>query len=327
MEKLSTSRLDELAGCLSQERVIVQMHNYPDQDALASAMGLKVLLEAKGKRVEIGYEGIVDKDNTLKMIELLGIEICPQDELGLTPDDEIIIVDGQKGNINMTDFVGSEVACIDHHRVRYAETYKFQDIRSEVGACASIIASYFFENDVEMPQNVATALLYGIKMDTHNMTRGVSALDLAMFSALFSLANHEHLKIFDNYCLKIEDLEAYRTAIDTLHVVEGVGIAAVGANCSEALMASVSDFLLTLSSVRFSIVHSYRAGGVKFSVRSELERLDASDLIAKALEGFGDGGGHSDMAAGFIPRVQSEEEAEAYARLVENRIIENVRGR
>ena len=174
MEKLSTSRLDELAGCLSQERVIVQMHNYPDQDALASAMGLKVLLEAKGKKVEIGYEGIVDKDNTLKMIELLGIEICPQDELGLTPDDEIIIVDGQKGNINMTDFVGSEVACIDHHRVRYAETYKFQDIRSEVGACASIIASYFFENDVEMPQNVATALLYGIKMDTHNMTRGVS---------------------------------------------------------------------------------------------------------------------------------------------------------
>ncbi len=32
-----------------------------------------------------------------------------------------------------------------------------------------------------MPADVATALLYGIKMDTADMRRGVSQLDLDMF--------------------------------------------------------------------------------------------------------------------------------------------------
>lgn len=321
------TKLDELLSCLTKEHIIVQMHNYPDQDALASAMGLKVLLEARGKRVTIGYEGIIDKDNTLKMIELLELEIYMSDQLNLTPEDEIVIVDGQKGNINMTDLVGNEVACIDHHRVRRGEEYKFSDIRSDVGACASIIASYFLENEIAISEHVATALLYGIKMDTHNMTRSVSELDLAMFTMLFPLANHEHMKTLENSCLKIEDLEAYRTAIDTLHVVDGVGVAAVGTGCSEALIASVSDFLLTLSSVRVTLVYSYRAGGVKFSVRSEAECYDASDLIAEALKGYGDGGGHADMAAGFIPNVPDETAAQEYAGIVEERFIQRIHAR
>ncbi|MDE7326566.1 MAG: DHH family phosphoesterase [Lachnospiraceae bacterium] len=318
------TKLNELLACLNNGHVIVQTHNYPDQDALASAMGLKVLLEAKGKKVTIGYEGIIDKENTLKMMELLGIECYESSQLTLAPEDEIIIVDGQKGNINMTDLVGDEVACIDHHKIRRGEKYKFSDIRENVGACASIIGSYFFENGIKPSRQVATALLYGIRMDTHNMTRGVSKLDLAMFSRLFPMADHGHIKLLENFCLKLSDLEAYRTAIDTLHVVEGVGVAAVGAGCSEALIASVSDFLLTLSSVQVTLVYSYRAGGVKFSVRSEVECYDASDMIVEALKGLGDGGGHADMAAGFIPNVPDEQMARDYAAVVEGRFLERV---
>ncbi len=316
------SRLQELLECLTNEHVIVQMHNYPDQDALASAMGLKVLLEAAGKKVTIGYEGIIDKENTLKMIELLDIEIYPREALQLSADDEIIIVDGQRGNTNMADFTGSEVACIDHHPDKEKEEYKFRDIRSDVGACASIIAGYFMENEVAMSKNVATALLYGIKMDTHNMTRGVSPLDLQMFSWLFGAADHEKLKIFENYCLRRSDLDAYREAIDTLRIEEGVGMAGVGKDCPEAVMASVSDFLLTLSDVRVSLVHSYRAGGVKFSVRTELEQLDVSVMIREALAGMGDGGGHADMAAGFIPKLRDEQTAIMYATVVEQRMVQ-----
>ena len=315
-------RLEELLNCLTKEHVVIQMHNYPDQDALASAMALKVLLEAKGKQALICYKGIIDKENTLKMVELLGIDIHEQRELQLSEKDEIIIVDGQKGNINVMDMLGEEVACIDHHMVSREETYRYKDIRSNVGACASIMAEYFFESGVEMPQNVATALLYGIRMDTHNMTRGVSALDLEMFSKLYLIANSEHLKTFESYCLKLEDLEAYRKAIDTLKVKHGLGVAAVVPNCSEALMASVSDFLLTLSSVSLSLVYSYRAGGVKFSVRSSSEELDARLMIQQALKGIGDGGGHQDMAAGFIPNVPDEETAMQYAATVEQRFVD-----
>lgn len=33
----------------------------------------------------------------------------------MTSDDYIITVDSQKGNANILDLVGNEVACIDHH--------------------------------------------------------------------------------------------------------------------------------------------------------------------------------------------------------------------
>ena len=36
----------------------------------------------------------------------------------------------------------------------------FKDIRPDVGACASIIASYYIENDVVIDIHMATALLH-----------------------------------------------------------------------------------------------------------------------------------------------------------------------
>ena len=56
---------------------------------------------------------------------------------------------------------GQEIICIDHHPVYEHIDYRFCDIRPDVGACASIIASYYFDNDIDMPADVATALLYG----------------------------------------------------------------------------------------------------------------------------------------------------------------------
>lgn len=323
-EWTEVDKLTELLQCLKNEHIIVQMHNYPDQDALASAMGLKVLLEANGKKVTIGYDGIIDKENTLKMIELLDIEITEKTRLVLSEDDEIIIVDGQRGNTNVTDFVGRGVACIDHHAYRNNEQYVFCDIRSEVGACSSIIASYFVEHGMEISKNLATALLYGIKMDTHNLTRKLSSLDLEMHTYLYSIASHEKLKVFESFSLRMEDLSSYKVAIDSLRVKHGIGLAGVGTDCSEAVMASVSDFLMTVSSVRVCLVHSRRAGGIKFSVRSELAEVDVSVMIRKALEGLGDGGGHSDMAAGFIPCVPDEDTAKKYIATVEKRMCQLV---
>ena len=42
------TKLEELIKIIGNESVYIQTHNYPDQDALASAYGLKYLLEAKG---------------------------------------------------------------------------------------------------------------------------------------------------------------------------------------------------------------------------------------------------------------------------------------
>ena len=48
----------------------------------------------------------------------------------------------EKNGGNITDFVGNEIACIDHHPTFKECQYRYKDVRI-VGACSTIIADYF----------------------------------------------------------------------------------------------------------------------------------------------------------------------------------------
>jgi nanoRNase/pAp phosphatase (c-di-AMP/oligoRNAs hydrolase) len=312
---------DSLLKVIKKKHVFIQTHNYPDQDAIACAFGLKVLLAYFNIDSTICYEGLTDKFNTLKMVELLNIKIFPIKEINITSEDEIILVDGQRGNTNVQELIGIEIACIDHHNLQETSYYDYYDIRSEVGACASIIASYFIENEIEVPKEVATALLYGIKMDTMCLTRNVSDLDLDMFYYLYKKADIKILRKIESSNIEKRDLDSYLKAISDLRIYNNIGVANIGNDCSEAMIGTVSDFLITLSEVDFTLVYSYRAGGIKLSIRCTLDNVDASEIMKAALIRIGDGGGHPSMAAGFIPNISDEETAMNVIRLVEQRII------
>ena len=61
--------LDRLLAVITRPRIYIQTHNYPDQDALAAAYGLKYLLEINEIGADICYKGQVDKLNTVAMME------------------------------------------------------------------------------------------------------------------------------------------------------------------------------------------------------------------------------------------------------------------
>lgn len=314
------NKLEELLQIIHHKHVFIQMHNYPDQDALASAKGLQVLLASRSIPATIIYTGRIDKASTLQMIKLLHIDVHKIEDITMTEEDEIIIVDGQKGNTNVEDFIGDEIACIDHHPPKDLTQYRFSDVREDYGACATVISEYLQENHVEISTELATALLYGIKIDTNNLTRGVSDADIDAYCMLYKLADIKILRELEQSSLELRDLIAYKQALSDFRVAGHVGYANIGKDCSEALIGSVSDFLMNLKEVDFTVIHSFRAGGVKFSTRSKQEVLDCSIIIRTALKGYGDGGGHAEMAAGFIPSVDNEEDADRLAKLIEERV-------
>lgn len=293
-----------LLRVITKPRIYIQMHNYPDQDAIASAFGLQELLRQQGITAVLCYQGAIDKINTATMVEALQIELYDVDELSFQPEDEIILVDGQKGNINLEELLPLEIACIDHHPEQDTDSYRFYDIR-RVGACASIIAEYFVENELPVSERVATALVYGIKMDTANLMRQTTALDIDMFCYMYKRADMEKLRLFEGNTLQLRDLDAYRQALNHLAVRgNNIGFANVGADCTEAMMGTISDFVMSLEEVRLSVVYSYRVGGLKISLRSETQDLNAGEIIRHALNGIqGGGGGHAGMAAGFVPEL------------------------
>lgn len=312
--------LTRLLQSLNQKFVYIQTHNYPDPDALASAAGLQALLKYKGIDSAICYKGEIEKANTLAMLTLLDTSIISGDKLSLCPDDEIILIDCQKGNANVDDFIGSEIACIDHHKLQRTDYYRFHDIRPDAGACASIITSYFKEENIQPDTLLASILMYGIRTDTASLTRGVSQLDIDMFSYLFPYADQSILHRLASSSLSRRDLASYQKAIDSLAISGPLGYTNAGNDCPEAVIGTLSDFILTVDEIRLSLVYSCRAGGIKFSIRSESGLYDSSDIIKAALKGLGSGGGHAEMAAGFIPGVNSKEKEEEILQTVIERI-------
>ena len=176
---------DKLIELCKNKVVWIQTHNFPDPDAIGSGYGLKKLFEHFGVPSTLCYVGKLDRISTKKMTEMLGIEMVYQKDIEseMADDDLIICVDSQKGSGNILDLKGNEIACIDHHPYTEVEGLVYHDVR-KVGACATMITGYYHELGVEPDEVTATALLYGLKNDTMNFTRGVTYEDIDAFRYL-----------------------------------------------------------------------------------------------------------------------------------------------
>ena len=289
-----------LVNLLKNHMVYLQTHNFPDPDALAAAFGMQEFLRANGVDTTICYAGKIEKNSTKRMIDEFGIDVVHIDDLPhMVEKDYIVTIDAQKYNSNITDFVGDEVACIDHHPTVIPCAYEYSDIRI-CGACCSIVTDYFIKSDTTLDTNTATALLYGIKMDTDSFNRGVTDFDIEMFAHLHKLADNQKIISMYNNNMEIEDLYAYGEAIRNIKIYENVGFAKISFDCPDGLIAMISDFILGLDVVKFSVVYVVRNGGYKFSVRNETAVYHAGTITQKALDGLGGGGGHFSMAGGVI---------------------------
>lgn len=321
------TKLDKIILHIDRKHVYIQTHNFPDPDAISSAFGLQKLLKSRGIEATICYKGKIDRYNTLKLIEILGIELANLEDIDASLDemDEVILVDAQKGNSNIIDMTGTEIICIDHHPIYEKGNYRFTDIRPQIGACATMIAQYFFENHIPMDAETATALSYGIRCDTDRLSRGTSKLDIEMLYRMYDISDQTTIQMLENRELYFEDLMAYSKAIENIRVFDKVSFASTGENCPEALIASVSDFMLALVEVEFSVVYSIQKNGIKLSVRSEGGGYDAGRIISKALHGIGNGGGHAAMAGGFIPLTGREDQVKNLIAMVQERILEEIK--
>lgn len=311
----------KLVEILKGHKVYIQTHNYPDPDAMASGLGLQVFLKQHGVESTMCYDGKIEKLSTKRMLDVFQFEIYNIEDISdMSATDYIVTVDAQKFNANITDFIGDEVACIDHHPTFIQCEYQYKDIRL-VGACATLVAQYFKESGTPIDSNTATALLYGMKIDTDSWSRGVTLLDIQMFEYLFPYIDEEKMKLMNKSSMELKDLRAYGAAIQNIRLYDNIGFAEIPFNCPDALVGMVSDFILDLDVVEFAVVYAKREDGLKFSIRSVLKYLNAGEITAEALNGIGTGGGHAAMAGGFVPIEMVEKFGYLYDDEIQQRFV------
>lgn len=296
------ARIHELAELLKQapDEVFIQPHNVPDPDAIASSFGLHELLAELGIDAPIVYEEEIEKANSLTMLNTFGIEMKHSaDVITLGAEDWTVLVDVQKDNSNVTDLVTDEVACIDHHQYAGSKGYRFEDVRPQIGSCSAIIAEYYQEASIEPSRLVATALTYGIRMDTADLTRGVSSLDIDMFYRLYALVDQAKISELTTNQISLADLRDYAKAFESVEIYDEIGFLKLD-NANDSLLGTAGDIVLTIAGVNIVVAYSTREAGVKYSVRSVKEGVNAGNLVKHIVSGHGIGGGHDNMAGGFV---------------------------
>lgn len=299
----------QLKELLPFDTIVIQCHNDPDADAIASGYGIFVYLQKHAKKVRLIYGGApIRKANLVLMTADLGIPIEHITTLDVQPD-LLLTVDCQYGEKNVQHFSGKNIAVIDHHMVKNSAALPpLSEVRSSYGACAVIIWDLLCKEGfpVSANESLSTALYYGLFMDTNRMQELRHPMDRDLRDALEPACNQGKLFRFQNCNLSLSELKLTGQALsgyDYYEYGEGHGFAIVGADeCDPNILGIISDMLVEVDIIDVCVVYCMQSGGVKLSIRSCVRETKANELAAFLTEGLGNGGGHIRKSGGFLEK-------------------------
>ena len=290
-------RLKEL---LEYTDIVVQCHNNPDADAIASGFGVYTYLKKHGKNVRLIYSGKnrIQKANLVLMTAELDIPIEYVESID--KPELLVTVDCLYGEGNVQFFEAEKVAVIDHHQIAI-KLPDLHEVHSNLGACATVVWNMLKKEgiDVNDDKRLTTALYYGLMTDTNNFTEVSHPFDKDLRDELEF--NKSLILHFQNSNLSLQELEIAGKALLDYKYNEEYHYAIVEAEpCDPNILGMISDLILEVDVVDTCLVYSILSGGIKVSVRSCVREVKACELAEFVTEGIGSGGGHLVKAGGFI---------------------------
>ena len=307
------------------ERHIIVLQDYPDPDAIASAMAHRLISAKFDISGDIVYGGQISHQQNRALVKIFNVPmIAAKDDLDLTVYQGSVFVDGQGTSSVLTAKLQSArvppIVVIDHHeRQEQMPAAKFVDLR-HAGATSTIYADYLQQGIVELDRNrrehvvVATALMHGIMTDTAQFVRA-SEEDFA--AAAFLSRYHDPANLLDimKQARSRQTMDTIQRALQNRILRENFSIAGIGdvRAADRDAIPQAADFLLTEENVHTAIVYGLIVGEqdgqrtetVIGSLRTTKLTLDPDQFIKEAFgrnpAGQFFGGGRSEAGGFEIP--------------------------
>jgi nanoRNase/pAp phosphatase (c-di-AMP/oligoRNAs hydrolase) len=284
------------------KRILVLTHDYPDPDAVASALALqRILVRRLGCEVDIGYGGIVGRAENRALVKAVHADLKPLEELDFASYDAFALVDTQPrtGN-NSLPFGRVPAVVIDHHPMRGAtRRVKFHDIRTRYGATATMLYEYLKAARFRMDPDLATALFYGIQAETQSLSREASRRDREAYVALFPHVDFRKISEIEYAGVSRVYFAKMGTALSGTTLYGDLAVTSLGEIANPELCAEFCDMILRLETVRWALCMGYKSGTMVLSLRTKERPGRAGGIIARVVGKEGMAGGHGMMAGGI----------------------------
>ena len=292
--------LEHLRG---RTNLLIYMHDNPDPDAMAAAMGLKHLVENTTDLIAtLALGGIVGRAENRAMVERLHVPLVPADVLNTDHFDTVAIVDSQPGTGNNSLPSGREVdIVIDHHPAREESARAaWCDIRPQLGATSTIVLQYLREKNISLHTSLATALFYAIRSETRDLGREATAAERDAYLFLIPQVDHHLMFRIQQPKLSRQYYEALDRALRLAEVWGDIITVNLGPIAYPDLVAEIADLLLDFEGAQFVLCCGRFGKQIFVSMRTEPSQRRAGGLMRQLIGNEGASGGHGTTAGGRL---------------------------
>ncbi|MEF8814414.1 MAG: DHH family phosphoesterase [Halovenus sp.] len=305
LRALETGELEYQARQLAEviddtkQRMAIRIHRSPDPDSIASAAALQAIAENRDVEADIIYEGDIGHQENRAFVNLLGIELVSATDGENVAYDTIALVDHAKGG-EPSDDVTADII-IDHYEHEYEHDAAFVDIRPNVSSTSTVLTKYIQELDLTLDQEVATALLYGIRAETLDFKRETTPADLTAAAYLYPFADHDTLEQVESPSMSAETLDVLADAIQNREVEGSHLVSNAGFIVDRDALSQAAQHLLNLEGITTSAVFAIADDTIYLAARSKDIRMDIGKVLEDAFADIGETAGHSTDASVEIP--------------------------
>lgn len=311
--------IEEVEG---SDKVAILMHENPDPDAMASALGIQHIINSIDKETEIFYAGNISHHENRAFRAVLDVSFTNIKDKDEITGDKIILVDHHeaRGFSNAEDVEPDII--IDHH----SKSIGFNEedvgvcyIDSSYGSCSTIVYEFMMEqgfvigdenNRKNINSKIATGLYYGIMSDTDNLIRSVSKKDYYASMNLYEGIEKDDLYRISNPKIDEDSLDTKANAILNRTVRGPFAVSYIDGVSNSDAIPQAADTLVKLEGLSSVVVIGSCDEKIRLSGRAYDDRVHMGDVISCVLENIdgASGGGHSKMGGGIIPKNKMEDE-------------------
>ena len=289
----------------SMDHMTVFLHDNPDPDAIASAMAFRELCSAGNKRCHTYYSGEIGYPENELFVEITGFDMenVGKEDIPNILDlgRPLVFLDFSQPGVNNSlpkDSIPSIV--IDHHSSVPPDTTGYVQIDPGVGATSTLMTEHLMNLGTSIEPLMASALLYGIKVDTHGFIKNMSKSDFRAMETLLGLCDTELYHIFEKPVLNRTTMSSLGMAIMNREVSNGVMTAYAGDVRSRDDIPQIAELLVTENDVHTAMVLGKIDEVIYMSSRSTLKEIHLGHIMDQAFSDIGEAGGHPHAAAGMV---------------------------
>lgn len=347
----ATSRLMEILERHRGEKHIIVLQDYPDPDAISSALAHQLCCGRFEIETDIVYCGRISHQQNIALVRLLGINLLRHEaSFDLAPYQGAVFLDTQ--GTTATGLVKAlaeakipKLIVVDHHETQGELDAEFKDIRRDIGSTASIYTQYLrngllsLDTTVTEHVKVATALTHGIITDTS----GFVYAKPEDFEAAAFLSRFKDADLLNQIMLQErsrQTMDITERALRNRELAESFSISGIGYLRAEDRDAipQAADFLMTEENIHTAIVYgivtgkdqdetlvgSFRTTKITLDPDAFIKEVFGKDAAGNYFGGGKLSAGGFQIPVGFLSGVRDEEYREKKWQLFDAQIKQKI---